>query len=139
MGLSHRKEGIERIDTNILARLILKDNPKQIKKVRKLFSQKEKLFVFEDSSMMEIVFVLSGEAYRMAREQIVESIKNIMLIPNLVCNKGVIEGALDLYVSHPKLSFVDCYLATVAEASGELPLWTFDQKFATQCPIAKEL
>lgn len=139
MGIISRKEGIERIDTNILVRIITEDDPKMAKKAKKLFSHKDKLYVFDDSSMMEVVYVLSGSLYRRTRNQIAKGIKTAMLIPNLVCNKGVIEGALDLYVSHPKLSFVDCYLATVAEASGELPLWTFDHKFATQCPIAKEL
>ena len=37
MGLVRRKEGIERIDTNVILRLILNDNPSQVKKVKKLF------------------------------------------------------------------------------------------------------
>ncbi|MBQ3293064.1 hypothetical protein IJG93_02025 [Candidatus Saccharibacteria bacterium] len=51
----------------------------------------------------------------------------------------VIEGALDIYVKNPKLSFTDCYLAVITDASGETPLWTLDHKLATQCPVAKEL
>lgn len=133
------KEGIERIDTNVIVRLITRDNPKQVKKAQKLFANQEKLYVFEDSAMMEVVFVLASDAYRLNRQQIADDIKAVMLIPNLVCNKSVIEGALDVYVEHPKLSFVDCYLAIVAETTQELPLWTFDHKLATQCPVAHEL
>ena len=139
MGIIRRKEGVERIDTNILVRLITKDNPEMLKKVKKLFSKKEKLYVFEDSAMMEVVFVLSGSRYRFEREQICRDIKKIMLIPNLCCNKGIIEGALDLYVAHPKLSFVDCYLAIMTDTSNESPLWTLDHKLAAQCPVAREL
>lgn len=139
MGIIRRKEGIERIDTNILIRLITKDNPEMLKKVKKLFSKKEKLYVFDDSAMMEVVFVLSGSRYQFEREQIKRDIQRIMLIPNLVCNRSVIEGALDIYVAHPKLSFTDCYLAVVTETSGETPLWTLDRKLAAQCPVAKEL
>ena len=138
MGLKNRKEGIEHIDTNILVRLITKDNQAQLKKIKKLFSQRNKLYVFEDSAMMEVIFVLSGPHYNFARDQIARDVNNIMLIPNLVCNKPIIEGALDLYVSQPKLSFVDCYLAVISETSGETPLWTFDRRLVAQCPIARE-
>lgn len=139
MGLIKRKENIERIDTNILVRLITKDNPVQVQKARKLFANQKKLFVFEDAAMMEVVFVLSSSTYNFTREQISRDIQNLMRIPNLICNKGIIEAALDIYVSHPKLSFVDCYLAITAETSQETPLWTLDRKLAAQCPVAKAL
>lgn len=139
MDIVRRKEGIERIDTNILVRLITADDKVQYKKIKKLFSQKGKIFVFEDASIMEVVYVLSGQIYRYSRKQVSNGIKTAMLLPNLACNKSIIEGALDLYVSHPKLSFVDCYLAVVTEMSGEKPLWTLDHKLATQCNVAREL
>lgn len=139
MDLDKYKEGIERVDTNIIVRLITEDIPKQVRRAKKLFAQ-DKLFVFEDAAMMEVVFVLSGDQYRYSRPRIAAKITAIMHLENLVCNKGIIEGALDLYVTHPKLSFVDCYLAIKADLSKELPLWTFDHKLATQCPsVAREL
>lgn len=139
MGLESYKEGIERVDTNVILRLILKDVPQQVKRAKKLFAE-DKLFVFEDAAMMEVVFILSNKIYQYPREKVAEKIKTIMHLENLVCNKGIIEGALDLYVTHPKLSFVDCYLAIVADTSRELPIWTFDHKLATQCPsVAREL
>lgn len=137
MGIISRKNGIEHIDTNILVRMIVKDEPKQLKSIRKLFSSHNKLLVFEDATMMEVVFVLAG-VYKYTREQIARDIKKAMQIPNLVCNKSIIEGALDLYVSHPKLSFVDCYLAVITDTSQEKPLWTFDKKLLAQCSFAKE-
>ena len=124
-------------DTNILIRIITKDNPNQLKRIRKLFSHQDKLYVFEDSAMMEVVFVLSG-VYQFTRDQIRNDIVNVMNIPNLVCNKGIIEATLDLYASEPKLSFVDCYLAIITETTKEQPLWTFDQKLLARCPIARE-
>jgi predicted nucleic-acid-binding protein len=139
MGLIGRKEGVEHIDTNIIIRMIAKDNPAQLKRIRKLFSNMKKIFVFEDSAMMEVVYVLSGKIYNFDREQISRDIKNVMLIPNLVCNKGILEDALDLYVTHPKLSFVDCYLTASTNLSGETPLWTLDHKLASQCAVAREL
>ena len=139
MGIISKKDGIEHIDTNIMVRLITKDDEKMLKKIRKLFSQKEKLFVFEETAMMELVYVLSTSLYRYERIVISEKIKKVMKLSNLVCNKGLIEDSLDLYVAHPKLSYVDCYLAAVTNLSGEKPLWTFDHKLAAQCSVAKEL
>lgn len=139
MGLIGRKEGVEHIDTNIIIRLITRDNEKQLEKARKLFSHKEKLYIFEDSAMMEVIFVLSGKIYQYSREKTAAKIKSIMQFSNLYCNKSIIEGALDIYVKYPKLSFTDCYLAVVTETSGETPLWTLDHKLATQCEIARAL
>ena len=139
MGIIHRKESVEHIDTNIIIRLIVRDNKEQLEKIRKLFSHKEKLYVFDDSAMMEVVFVLSGKIYQYSREKIAAKIKSIFELPNLVCNKSIIEGALDIYVEHPKLSFVDCYLAVVTETSGETPLWTLDHKLAGNSKVAKVL
>ncbi|MBR0488365.1 PIN domain-containing protein [Candidatus Saccharibacteria bacterium] len=132
------KTGIEHIDTNILARMILQDNSGQCERIRKLFSDEDKLFVFDAAAMMELVFVLTGKVYNFSREEVSKKIKSVMNLENLVCNKSIIESALDLYVSHPKLSFVDCYLAIVTETSGETPLWTFDHKLISQCSFARE-
>ena len=138
MGIISRKTGIEHLDINIIVRFITRDNEKMLKKVKKLLDRKDKLYVFEDAAMMEVVYVLSTSLYHYPRELIAEKIKEIMNIENIVFNKSIIEGALDLYVSHPKLSFVDCYLTIITETSQEKPLWTFDKKLLAQCPIAME-
>ena len=133
------KNGVERIDTNILIRLITQDDPKMVKRAEKLIAKKNKMYVFEDAAMMEVVFVLAGDQYGYSREEVSESIKTMMRLQNICCNKGLIEDTLDLYVAHPKLSFVDCYLAASTALSQETPLWTLDHKLAAQCPVAREL
>ena len=133
------KDDIEHIDTNIVIRLITGDDPKCYKKAKKLVSQKDKLFVFEDSAMMEVVFVLSGDNYNYTREEVFAGISFIASFDNIVFNKGLIGDALDLYVAHPKLSFVDCYLAAATALSQEAPLWTLDHKLTAQCPVARAL
>ncbi len=95
--------------------------------------------MLEDATIMEIVFILTGNLYNYTRKEAAKSIKTVMEIENIYLNKGVIEDALDLYVGHPKLSFADCYLASITIISGETPLWTFDRKLAMQCPVAREL
>lgn len=139
MGLIRKKEGIEHIDTNIIVRLITGDDPENYEKAKKLISKKNKVFVFEDAAMMEVVFVLSSNIYRFTREEVATSIRFIMGFSNIFFNKSLISEALDLYVTHPKLSFVDCYLVAIAVISGETPLWTLDHKLAAQCKVAREL
>ena len=46
MDIIGRKEGIEHVDTCVIVRMITRDNEKMLKKAKKLFSQKEKLYVF---------------------------------------------------------------------------------------------
>ncbi len=136
MGMISTKNNIEHIDTNIVIRLIVGDDPKNYLKAKKLISKKHKVFVFEDVAMMEVVFVLS-KIYQYSRQKVADGINFISSFENIYFNKGLIEDALNLYVSHPKLSFVDCYLAAAAELSQEKPLWTLDKKLAAQALVAK--
>jgi len=46
---------------------------------------------------------------------------------------------LPIYTAHPKLSFTNCYLATLAQKTGAAPLLTFDKKLANQLPAAQLL
>lgn len=131
------KANVEHIDTNIIIRLITQDNPEEVARAEKLLSNKSKTYVLEDAAIMEIVFVLMGNLYRFSRQDVSRSIKTIMLLDNLYLNKGIISDALDVFTAHPKLSFVDCYLATVTSISGETPLWTLDKKLATQTNVSR--
>ena len=131
------KANVEHIDTNIIIRLIAQDNPKEVKKAEKLIADKHKVYIFEDAAMMEVVYVLTSDFYRFSRQDVADSINTIMTIDNIYFNKSVISGALDMFVAHPKLSFVDCYLAVMTETSGETPLWTLDKKLANQSPVAQ--
>ena len=137
MGLISKKAGIEHIDTNVVIRLITQDNEKMVKKAEKLLSKKDKIYVLEDAAMMEVVFVLTRGGYDMTRKEATDGINAFLKTENIYCNKGLIEDALNLFVKHPKLSFVDCYLAAITAVSQEKPLWTLDKKLATQMPIAK--
>lgn len=138
MGIISKKAGIEHIDTSIAIRLIVGDDPKNYLKAKKLISKKHKTFVLEDSAMMEVVFVLS-KIYKYPREKVVVGINFISSFENICFNKGLIEDSLNLYVKHPKLSFVDCYLTAATAISQETPLWTLDKKLAAQSTVAKLL
>lgn len=136
MGIIRKKAGTEHIDTNIIIRLIVGDSPSEYQRVQKLLSKKHKIFVFEDAAMMEVVFVLS-KVYKYSREEVVSGINLISKFENIYYNKSLIEDALNIYLAHPKLSFVDCYLTVITQLTDEIPLWTLDKKLASQCPLAR--
>lgn len=52
-------------------------------------------------------------------------------------NRSLTRAVFPFYLEHPKLSFADCCLATMAEINGAEPLLTFDKKLASQHPSAK--
>ena len=83
MGLIHKKADIEHIDTNIIVRLITGDDPKSYEKAKKLIAKKDKTYVFEDAAMMEVVFVLSSDAYHFSRKEVAAGIKFIMGFDNI--------------------------------------------------------
>ena len=87
---------------------------------------------------MEVVYVLSSKNYNYSRDEIAAGIDFISKFDNIYFNKGLIEDALNIYVDHPKLSFVDCYLAAITNITQEVPLWTFDKKLISQCSSARE-
>ena len=128
----------ESIDTNLLLRLILNDIPAQRIAVKKLLSRENVTFIVEDLAISEIIYVLETKL-GYDRAAVVETVRLIMNLPNISCNKTLFNLVLPLYLERPKLSFNDCCLAGYAQLSGAKPLWTFDHKMAMQLDAAKEL
>lgn len=54
-------------------------------------------------------------------------------------NRPLMRSVFPFYLNHPKLSFSDYCLATMAEINGAEPLFTLDKKLASQHPSAKFL
>ena len=126
------------IDTNIVLRFILNDVPEQRKKAIKLFDDTSQTFSLSELSIAEIIFTLQGLNF--SRNQIVNNLNYFLSMKNIrVSNRILLERALSFYESHPALSFIDCYLAFLAEENGTEPLWTFDRKLSNQHPSAKPL
>lgn len=118
------------IDTNFLARLVIKDSPAQLQKV----------LVFIDSALdgnwellvdasviFELIYVLSGKIYTLKRAEVFEKITALLEL-NLFTfeNQELIEKSLLLYKDHG-LDIVDCYLIQKAVA-GDYKFQSFDQK-----------
>ena len=124
------------LDANVLLRLLLNDVADQHRAVIRLFEAAQGQFAIADTAMIEVVFVLERN-YEFTRAQVTEAVTGLMALAEVNCNRGLFEGALPLYCRNPKLSFEDCCLAIYAELNHAEPLWTFDQKLASQAPTAR--
>ena len=126
------------LDTNIILRTILNDIPKQLKLTKQLLGQENHTFLVEDVAIMECVHTLEKN-YLKTREEIVQDLTDFFSVPNIHYSAEIFSEVYPLYLKHPKLSFNDIYLSVKSESKSAEPLWTFDQKLATQLPSPKLL
>lgn len=126
---------VESLDTSVLLRIILEDNKALCEAALELLDCPGVVYKVADLVLMEIVFVL--ENMKVDRETIVGVLVRIISRPNIETGQVIDFESLYMYVNHPKLSFVNCYLATKAAYDKAEPLWTFDQKLAKQIPTVK--
>ncbi|MCL2882774.1 MAG: PIN domain-containing protein [Coriobacteriia bacterium] len=120
------------LDTNCLLRYLLMDVPEHTLPVMRIIDSGEPLSV-SDVALIEMIFVLE-KVRRIDRALIQKALQALFTLSNLVCDRSLFEDVLAIYVQHPKLSAVDCYLACVAQREGIAPLLTFDKALAKQMP-----
>ena len=120
------------LDTNILLRLILQDNQPMLTAVKRELARHQE-FAVSDQVVIEIVYILGGH-YRYTRLEICAVTEALLANQHLKLNRDVLGQTLVYYRKHSAVSFVDCYLATTAKATNQVPLLTFDRKLANQLP-----
>ena len=125
------------LDTNCLLRWLLNDIPEQASLVTELINSGDNLAV-ADAVLIETVFILE-KLKKISRETIEKAIMAVIENDSILCNKELFTEILPVYYSHPKLSFVDCYLEAFARKTGNTPLLTFDKKLAYQLSGTKLL
>lgn len=67
------------LDTNILARFLLNDDPAQFKQARDLLARPE-IYTAPPTVLLELVWVL--ESYDCTRDEVVQALKMLMGLPN---------------------------------------------------------
>jgi len=125
------------LDTNCLLRLVLDDVPEHTAIITAIINSEENL-VIADAAFIEMIFVLE-KIKKISRETIENAVLTIFEKDNILCNRELFIEILPIYTSHPKLSFVDCYLEVLAASTGAAPLLTFDKKMGHQLSRTKLL
>ncbi len=123
------------IDTNVVLRLLLGDQPSQTEKIIALIDKaKPGSIMIADAVFFEMVWVLSGKPYDLDRALIGKLLRQLMTIPQLNCNRNLLEQAIPRYLAHLDISFIDACLATYAELNQATPLLTLDKRLISALP-----
>ncbi|WP_077037001.1 PIN domain-containing protein [Pelomonas sp. KK5] len=128
------------LDTNVLVRYLVRDDPMQTKATRRLFDQElaagRALFV-PVTVLLELEWVLRS-TFGFDKEAVVNTFVELLMSSELAFDsEWVLEAAVWQY-RKSSADFADCLHAALAQQAGESPLWTFD-KGASKLPSAQLL
>jgi predicted nucleic-acid-binding protein len=115
------------VDTNVLVRLITRDDPKQSAAAESFVSAGAwvgHLVLAEMTWVLRTVYALGPTAIAAAVEVLLDHQRLTIQDPEVVA------AALDHYRDDPRMSFTDCLVLEIARKAGHLPLGTFDRQLA---------
>ena len=116
------------LDTNVLVRLIVKDDDRQTLVVAALLTQRakqsESLFVAV-TVMLELEWVLRS-GYKFSKVDVIRALSSLLMTVELVFeSEGPLEQALASY-EEGDADYADCLHLALASARDALPFLTFD-------------
>jgi predicted nucleic-acid-binding protein len=120
------------IDTNVLVRFLVNDDPAQAQKVRGIFSsaekQRESLFV-PLLVLQETIWVLES-AYQIRRLELINALGELLLLPVLQFeHRSAVQGMLSRAIDNT-LDLPDLLIDQSARLAGCETVLTFDKKAA---------
>jgi predicted nucleic-acid-binding protein len=112
------------LDTNLLVRLIVRDDPKQAARADQFVASG--VWVSQ-LVLAECIWVL-GSVFALDRKQIGTAVEMLLQHQTIVIERHeVVSAALARYQSVKQVSYTDCLVLEIARAAGHLPLGTFDR------------
>ena len=115
------------VDTNVLVRLITRDDARQLAAAESFVSTGAwvgNLVLAETTWVLSAVYDLTPTAVATA----VEMLLNHQQLT--IQDAEVVAAALEHYRGNPRLGFSDCLVIEVARKAGHLPVGTFDRRLA---------
>lgn len=114
------------IDTNIIVRVLLNDNPLLFKRAKELIEKEEEVLVL-DPIVFEVFYVLENKIYNTPKNEAVLSVRRFLKQKKVFLeNKELIELTLEKYSTN-NISIPDSYLLARSELNNN-KLLTFDKK-----------
>jgi predicted nucleic-acid-binding protein len=129
---------VESIDANVLIRAVLEQDTAQGGSARNLLGGTGRQFWVSALAWAELVHALDAH-YSFSRRQVAELVTAVLDMGSIQTRRDILAAAVAHFLSHPKLSFEDCYMAEEARLTDAAPLWTSDKKLARQHPTAREV
>ncbi len=116
------------VDTNILVRLIARDDAAQVGSAEKFIAGGAWI---SHLVLAETVWVLDA-VYERSAEQISTAIEMLLNHKEITLQDAeVVSSALDHFRKRPALGFSDCLVVEVARKVGHMPLGSFDRDLAS--------
>jgi len=115
------------IDTNVLVRLITRDDSRQAAAAEAFVEKGAWVSVL---ALAEATWVLAT-VYELSSKDLAKMIEMLLDHRDLVLQDSeAVQDALKLFKAKPALGFSDCLMLHVAQKAGHLPLGTFDRNLA---------
>jgi len=114
------------IDTNMLVRIIVKDDVAQGKKALEYIKKNQPVFISHIVLCeFSCVFV---DCYKFKKNELITALENILKTEHFAIeNSDIIWGALHEY-KHLNADFSDCVIGALAKSQGANKVGTFDKK-----------
>jgi len=115
------------IDTNVLVRLIVRDDIDQVKAAEQFIGKGAWV---SHLVLAETLWVLDS-VYDLSRIQMATAVEMLLNHRDLTLQDSeVVSSSLLHYRSKPAVDFSDCLVLEIARKAGHLPVATFDRNFA---------
>jgi predicted nucleic-acid-binding protein len=115
------------VDTNVLVRLIARDDSRQVSSAESFIEQGAWVPVL---ALTEAIWELAN-VHKLSSDDLIRAIEMLLNHRDLVLQDAeTVAGALELFRARPALEFSDCLMVELARKAGHLPLGTFDRKLA---------
>jgi predicted nucleic-acid-binding protein len=115
------------IDTNVLVRLVVNDDPAQALVAKEGVARGAWV---SHLVMAESAWVLTGN-FGLSRAELVNTIETLLTHPNIAFeDANVVRAALQQFRQRRAVDFSDCLILEIARKAGHRPLATFDRDLA---------
>jgi predicted nucleic-acid-binding protein len=115
------------LDTNVLVRLIARDEPTQVRVAEEFVSKGAWI---SHLVLAETVWVLDS-VYGLSRDKLTVAVEMLLNHRELTLqDSDVVSEALENYRKRTAVDFSDCLVLGIAKKAGHMPIGTFDRDFA---------
>jgi predicted nucleic-acid-binding protein len=112
------------IDTNVLVRLLTRDDPKQVAAADAFVQHGAWVSVL---ALAEATWVLTA-VYERDADHVARAVEMLLNHDHLTLqDPEAVSAALEIFRARPTLGFTDCLLVELARKAGHLPFGTFDR------------
>jgi predicted nucleic-acid-binding protein len=115
---------MQAVDTNVLVRLIVRDDLKQLESAREFISKGawiSHVVLAETSWVLQSVFAFNAEKLAFAIEMLLNHAQVT------IQDADAVQAALEGFRKRPSVRFADNLIVEIARKNGHLPVGTFDR------------